>query len=101
MKRILGAVAVLVFTGAYSLASIADDAKGPERVVEGTGEVVTSPGEIVEGVAEETEEKGAVGVVTGTAKGTVNAAGQAVEGAVDVGAGVVETVLEPLTGDKQ
>ncbi|HEY7840925.1 MAG TPA: hypothetical protein VIC61_05100 [Gammaproteobacteria bacterium] len=99
MKRILGAVAVLAFTGAFSLVSFADDAKGPERVVEGTGEVVTSPGEIVEGVAEETEDKGAVGVVTGTAKGTVNAAGQAVEGAADIATGVVETVLDPVTDD--
>lgn len=99
MMRILGAFAVLVFTGALPFVSFADDAKGPERVVEGTEAVVTSPGEIVEGVAEETEDKGAVGVVTGTAKGTVNAAGQAVEGAVDMGAGVVETVLDPLTED--
>ena len=95
MMRILGAIAVLAFTGV----SFADDAKGPERVVEGTGEVVTSPGEIVEGIAEETEDKGAVGVVTGTAKGTVNAAGQAVEGAADIATGVVETVLDPLTDD--
>ncbi|HEY7840838.1 MAG TPA: hypothetical protein VIC61_04660 [Gammaproteobacteria bacterium] len=99
MMRILGAVAVLAFTGVFSLASFADEAKGPERVVEGTGEVVTSPGEIVEGVAEETEDKGAVGVVTGTAKGTVNAAGQAVEGAADIATGVVETVLDPVTDD--
>jgi hypothetical protein len=97
MKRILGVAAMLAFTGAFPLASFADEAKGPERVVEGTGEVVTSPGEIVEGVAEETEDKGAAGVVTGTAKGTVNATGQAVEGAVDIGTGVVETVLDPLT----
>jgi hypothetical protein len=93
MMRILAAVAVLVFAGV----SFAEDTKGPEKVVEGTGEVVTYPGEIVEGVAEETEEKGAVGVVTGTAKGTVNAAGQAVEGAADIATGVVETVLDPLT----
>ena len=99
MMRFLGVFSVLVFTGAFSMASYAEDAKGPERVVEGTEAVVTSPGEIVEGVAEETEDKGAVGVVTGTAKGTVNAAGQAVEGAVDMGAGVVETVLDPLTDD--
>lgn len=98
MKRFLGVFAVLVF-GAFSFASFADEAKGPERVVEGTAEVVTSPGEIVEGVAEETEDKGAVGVVTGTAKGTVNAAGQAVEGAADIATGVVETVLEPVTKD--
>ena len=99
MMRIFGVFAVVVCTGAFPFVSFADDAKGPERVVEGTAEVVTSPGEIVEGVSEETKDKGATGVVTGTAKGTVNAAGQAVEGAVDVGAGVLETVLDPLTDD--
>jgi hypothetical protein len=97
--RIFSVFALVACTGAFPLVSFADDAKGPERVVEGTAEVVTSPGEIVEGVAEETEDKGATGVVTGTAKGTVNAAGQAVEGAADIATGVVETVLDPLTDD--
>ena len=99
MTRILSAFVMVVVTSAFPLCSFADDAKGVERVGEGAEAVVTSPGEIVEGVAEETEDKGAVGVVTGTAKGTVEAAGQAVEGAVDIGAGVVETVLDPVTKD--
>jgi hypothetical protein len=75
---------------------------------EGTVEAVTSPGKIVEGVSEEAAGSGpVVGTVTGTAKGTVGAAGQAARGgakigvgAVETGAGVVGKVLEPLTGNK-
>ena len=97
MMRIVNIFVLLVFAGAFPLYSFADDTSGIERVGEGTADVVTSPGQIVEGVAEETEDKGAAGVVTGTAKGSVDAAGQAAGGAVDIGAGVVETVLDPLT----
>lgn len=85
----------------------ADVGEGAEQIGEGTRDVVTSPGEIVEGISEETDEHGVVaGTVTGTAKGTVDAAGQAVKGAANVGvgaaeagAGMVEKILEPLTGD--
>ena len=65
---------------------------------EGTVDAVTSPGKIVDGISEGTERHGAAGVVTGTAKGSVNAAGKAATGALDVGAGAVEAVLDPLTG---
>ena len=99
--RIVSLVAVLVLAVGTPVFSFADDTKGVERVGEGVKDAVTSPGQIVEGVQEETEKDGAVGVVTGTAKGTVNAAGQAVEGAAEIGVGVVETVLDPLTKDKQ
>ena len=99
MMRIFNIFVILLFAAALPLYSSADDAEGIERVGEGTADVVTSPGQIVEGVAEETEDKGAAGVVTGTAKGSVDAAGQAAGGAVDIGAGAVETVLDPLTPD--
>ena len=100
MMRIVTLFVILVFAGAFPLYSFADDAKGMERVGEGTKDVVTSPGQVVEGVSEETEDKGAAGVVTGAAKGGVEAAGQAAGGAVDIGTGAVETVLDPLTKDK-
>lgn len=71
---------------------------GVDRAVNGAAETVTSPGEIVEGLDEETQKHGAVGVVTGSVKGGANAAAQAVKGAADVGVGVVEAVTKPLTG---
>ena len=96
-------LAAALTSGAFA----ADVGEGAARAGEGTKDVVTSPGKIVDGISEETEEHGAVaGTVTGTAKGTVDAAGQAVKGAANVGvgaaeagAGVVEKILEPLTGD--
>ena len=71
--------------------------EGVDRAVEGAKNTVTSPGQIVQGIEEETAEHGAVGVVTGTVKGTVDAAGQAVKGAANLGVGVIEAVTKPLT----
>ena len=96
MMRIFNILVILVFASAFPFSSIADDTRGMERMGEGTEDVVTSPGQIVEGISEETEEEGATGVVTGTATGSVEAAGQAGEGAVDIGEGAVETVIDPL-----
>lgn len=86
-----------------------EPAAGVERAAEGTVDAVTAPGKIVEGIAEDTQAHGpVVGTVTGTTKGAVNAAGQVVKGAANVGVGAVETgvgvvekVLEPLTGGSQ
>ena len=100
MKRVISMLAVLGLTGLFSVSSFADEAKGPERAAKGVVDTVTAPGQIVEGVSEDTKKDGATGVVTGTVKGTAKAAGQAVEGAANVGVGAVETVTAPLTGDK-
>ena len=97
MKRIISTVAVLGLTALFSVSSFADDARGPERAANGAVETVTSPGQIVKGVSDDTSKDGATGVVTGTVKGTANAAGQAVEGAANIGVGVVQTVTDPLT----
>ena len=81
-------------------------AGGVERAAGGTVDAVTAPGKIVEGIAEDTATSGpVVGTVTGVTKGAVNAAGQVVKGAanigvgaVEVGVGAVETILSPVTG---
>ena len=85
--------------------AIAEDT-GVARAAKGTADAVTAPAKVVEGISDETAKNGPVaGAVVGTAKGTVNAAGQVVEGGAAVGVGVVETgvgvvkkVLEPVTG---
>jgi len=97
MKRITNIFVVFIFFSVLPFSSFAEDARGVERVGEGTKDVVTSPGQIVEGVSDETKERGATGVVTGTAKGSVNAAGQAAGGTIDIGTGAVEAVLAPIT----
>lgn len=79
---------------------------GVARAAEGTVEAVTAPAKVVEGISDETAKNGpVVGVVTGTAKGAVNAAGAVVEGGAAIGVGAVETgvdivkgVLSPVTG---
>ena len=99
MKQISSLLIALAFLVALPITSFAEeDTRGLERVGEGTKDAVTSPGKIVDGISEDTEKHGAGGVVTGTAKGSVNAAGQATKGAVDVGAGAVQTVLDPIRG---
>jgi len=70
--------------------------EGVDRMGQGTVDVITSPGQIVEGVEEETAERGGTGVVTGTAKGAIEAAGQAAKGGVEIGVGAVEAITKPL-----
>ncbi|MGR9089115.1 MAG: hypothetical protein ACU85U_00895 [Gammaproteobacteria bacterium] len=99
MKKV---VIALVASAAFGLSSqtFAEEATKMERAGEGIVETVTSPGQIVEGVAEDAEAHGpVVGTVTGTVKGTAKAATQAVTGAAKVGVGAVETILSPVTGD--
>ncbi len=99
MNRISNLLVAFIFFIALPITSFAEeDARGIERMGEGTKDAVTSPGKIVDGISEDTEKYGTGGAVTGTAKGSVNAAGQAAKGAVDVGAGAVQTVLDPITG---
>lgn len=94
---------------AFGNAMAADAAAGVERAAGGTVDAVTAPAKVVEGIAEDTAAHGpVVGTVTGTTKGAVNAAGQVVKGAANVGvgavetaAGVVEKIVEPVTGGGQ
>ena len=99
MKQISSLLVTFAFLVALPITSFAEeDARGVERVGEGTKDIVTSPGKIVEGISEDTEKHGAGGAVTGTVKGSVNTAGQAAKGAVNVGTGAVQTVLDPIRG---
>lgn len=86
----------VVFALAFFCTSLTYAEEGVDRAVGGVKDTVTSPGKIVEGIASETEDHGAVGVVTGSVKGGANAAGQAVKGAADLGVGIIEAVTEPL-----
>ena len=100
MKQFFIALAVSGLVGLLPLQAMAEEATKLNRMGEGTVDAVTSPGEIVDGIAEDAEEHGpVVGTVTGTVKGTAKAAGQAATGAAKVGVGAVETLLSPLTGE--
>ncbi len=103
IKHLLSASAFGLMLAIHS--ALAADT-GIDRAANGTVQAVTAPVKIVEGVNDESRKNGPVsGVVVGTAKGTVNAAGAVIEGGVNVGVGAVETgvgivkkVLEPVTG---
>ena len=99
MKKILIAVVATGVFGLLPLHASAEDATKLNRVGEGVVDTVTSPGQIVEGISDDTQKHGPVlGTATGTVKGSAKAAGQAVTGAANVGVGAVETILSPLTG---
>ena len=99
MKQIVIALVMSVVCG-LSFQAFAEEATKLERAGEGVVDTVTSPGQVVEGVAEDVEEHGpVVGTVTGSVKGGAKAAAQAVEGAAKVGVGTVETILSPVTGE--
>lgn len=80
---------------------------GVNRMGDGAVDAVTAPGEIVKEIGQDAQEYGPVaGTVTGTAKGSVKAAGEVVKGgaklgvgAVETGVGIVEAVVSPLTGE--
>lgn len=96
--KIVNIVAILALTFFGPGLFAADAADGVERVGEGTVKAVTAPVEVVESIEEETADKGAAGVVTGSVVGGAKAAGQVVEGAADIATGAVETILSPLSG---
>jgi len=77
-------------------ASAAAVEQGVDRAVDGVEQTITSPVQIFEGIEDETNERGAVGVVTGSLKGGAEAATQAVKGAANIGVGVLEAVTSPL-----
>ena len=96
MKTIISAAAAAFVLAFATSPPVAAEGEGVDRAAGGVADAVTSPGKIVEGIAEDAEKHGPVGVVTGSVKGGVKAAGQAVKGAADVGVGVLEAVTEPL-----
>ncbi|MGR8949011.1 MAG: hypothetical protein ACU84Q_13270 [Gammaproteobacteria bacterium] len=80
---------------------------GVNRLGDGTVDAVIAPAEIVKGIGDDAEEYGPVaGVVIGTAKGTVKAAGKVAKGgaklavgAVEAGAGIAAASVSPITGE--
>lgn len=93
-----GKLLTIIFTLSLTLFSTVVFAadEGVDRAVDGAKDAITSPGTVVEEIAADTQEHGAVGVVTGSVKGGVKAAGQVVTGAAKIGVGVIEAVTEPL-----
>ncbi len=70
---------------------------GVNRAAGGVADAVTSPVKVFEGISQDTQAYGPVGVVSGSVKGGVRAAGQLVAGAANFGVGVVQAMAEPFT----
>lgn len=93
--------AVLCLSSSLAMAD-----EGVQRAADGTVQAVTAPARIVEGVQDESRRNGPLaGAVVGTAKGSLNAAGQVIEGGAGIAVGTVEAtvgavkrVAQPLTG---
>ena len=71
MKRLMTITYLVGLMMALSVgtANAVDAGDGVERMGEGVVDAVTSPGKIIEGISEDTQEHGAVvGTVTGTTK---------------------------------
>ena len=77
-------------------ATTASAEQGIDRAIDGGTQTITSPARIFDGIQQQTNEHGAVGVVTGSLKGGADAATQAVKGAANIGVGVLEAITSPL-----
>ena len=97
MKKPIAAIAAVALIGVVSVQSAVAADSGVNRAAGGVADAVTSPVKVVEGISQDTAAYGPVGLVTGSVKGGVRAAGQLVTGAANVGIGVVQAVAEPFT----
>ena len=97
MKKPIAAIAAVALFGVVSVQSAVAADSGVNRAAGGVADAVTSPVKVVEGISQDTAAYGPVGLVTGSVKGGVRAAGQLVTGAANVGIGVVQAVAEPFT----
>lgn len=97
MKKNLAAIVVATLLGAASAQPVLAEDSGVHRAAGGVADAVTSPVKVFEGIQQDTYTYGPVGVVSGSVKGGVRAAGQLVTGAANFGVGVVQAVAEPFT----
>jgi len=97
MKKIFAAIVVATVLGAFSAQPVLAASAGVDRAAGGVVDAVTSPVKVFEGIRQDTVAYGPVGVVTGSVKGGVRAAGQLVTGAANFGVGVLQAVAEPFS----
>lgn len=95
MNKKLASLVVATLLSAASAQSVLAS-EGVNRAAGGVADAVTSPVKVFEGIQQDAVAYGPVGVVTGSVKGGVRAAGQLVTGAANFGVGVVQAVAEPF-----
>ncbi len=78
MKKLL---VTFLFAGLFAIQPVFADA---EDVPEGAGKMITAPAKVITETADNIEEQGAIGIITGPVEGAVKAAGQVIEGAAQI-----------------
>ena len=69
-------------------------------VAEGVVDAVTSPGQIVEEIGVDTRNFGVGGLITGSVRGGVKAAGQAALGGARMAVGILDVLTMPFRDDQ-
>ena len=92
MKKALTA---LIVTSVFAQPVFAESA-GVNRAAGGVADAVSSPVKIFEGISQDAQAYGPAGVVSGSVKGGVRAAGQFVAGSANFGVGIVQALAEPF-----
>lgn len=96
MKKTFATLVVATLLGAVSAQPVLAASAGVDRAAGGVADAVTSPVKVFEGIHQDAVAYGPVGVVSGSVKGGMRAAGQLVTGAANFGVGVVQAVAEPF-----
>jgi len=96
MKKPVTAIALASALSLLGIQSALAAESGVNRAAGGVASAVTSPVKVFEGISQDTQAYGPLGVVSGSVKGGVRAAGQLVAGAANFGVGVVQAVAEPF-----
>lgn len=101
----LAAVAALSLALSAPLASATDRLivgreSGDRLVAEGVVDTVTAPAEIVEEVGEDARNFGVGGLITGTVRGGVQAAGQIARGGARMFVGIMDVITQPFRDDE-
>jgi len=73
---------------------------GDRLVAEGVVDAVTSPGQIVEEIGVDARNFGVGGLITGSVRGGVKAAGQAARGGFRMAVGILDVLTMPFRDDE-
>ncbi|MCB1747736.1 MAG: hypothetical protein H6977_12675 [Gammaproteobacteria bacterium] len=92
-------VVVLAPTTQAEERMIAGDQRAEQLIATGAVDSVTSPGRIVDEIGTDARNFGAGALITGTARGTVLAAGQALRGGARMAIGILDIFTTPFRDD--
>ena len=98
-----GAALTLILAGSPSSAAerpIVGSASGDRLVAEGVVDAATAPAQIVQEIGEDSRNFGPGGLITGSVRGGVQAAGQALRGGARMAVGIMDVLTAPFREDE-